>query len=105
MSSSARSGRRRPKNRNDQVALSASCTKNSASAAVTFAVGRCRQTSQAAVAISTYSVDHTGPNTQAGGVPAGFTNVGYQDLTEAAVNHDPRAAARKQIAMNAPNPI
>src|SRR5512146_3302406 len=45
-------------------------------------------------------MDHTGPNTQAGGVPNGFARVGYQVFTESAVNHEPIAAARKQIARN-----
>ena len=52
--------------------------------------------------MSRNSVDHTGPDTKAGGVPAGFINVAHQIFTEGAVNHDPIAAATKQIPIHKP---
>ena len=49
------------------------------------------------VAIRRYNTDQTGPNTQDGGVPGGFSRLGYRIFTDDAVKTEPIADAPKQI--------
>jgi len=47
-------------------------------------------------ACSAYNTVHTGPNTQLGGLNAGFCNSAYHPGIALAVKTDPNAAAEKQ---------
>src|SRR5581483_2549475 len=105
ISMSAGPGRRSPKKMNDHAAFSASWAKNNPRASDTSVADRCRHTSHAAVAISKYKVDQTGAKTHDGGVPRGFSRVGYHVLTEDAVNLEPMTPAPKQMVTKPSQPI
>ena len=55
------------------------------------------------MAIMKYNADHTGPNTQLGGLKEGFCNWTYQVRTDADVHTDPMAATEKHMPRKSAN--
>lgn len=64
-----------------------------------------KTTSANAMPISKYSSDHTGPNTQFGGLRAGFSRVAYHEGIFETVASEPIAPAAKDAAIDKANTI
>src|SRR5918998_2873566 len=92
-----------PKNKIDHKTLSTSWPPNNARGRVTNDSLWRRHTNHPAIAIPRYSTDHTGPNSQFGGVKEGLTKLPYHSGIEGVVKVDPTSAAPKQAATNASN--
>src|SRR6185312_2944890 len=97
MTTSARGGLRRPKKAGVQSAFAASCQPHRRNGR---AAPHRRHTSQPATPMATYSMDHTGPNNQVGGVPGGAASEGYHPRTACSVNVAPTAPTRRHSPTN-----
>ena len=98
ISAKAGPGDRSRKNTADHATLSSNCSRKSCigtAVSPTF-----RQTSQAAIAIATYKIVQTGPNSQLGGVQLGLLKLAYHGRSAGVVHNDPSHAAPKQTTIH-----